>query len=263
MLILSKENSMIFKFCGLFEAPSQEWIHINRELNEYELMLVVEGTLYIAADSEKFEVPEGQYLLMPPTKHQYGTQPSFCRFYWFHFDYPNLENGLPFPSSGRFTDLNRLIPLILSLQDADRIYHNLDLNSALFRSFLLELLLQQKLPSKEIGSRQSRLCEEIKNYIEWNSFSNIKVSDIANYFGYHEKYISTLFHKQTGIPLKKYLLDIKMKYACRALTTTDISVNQLSINLGFSDSHNFSTAFRRVVGVSPSVYKSGKSSDSQ
>lgn len=255
MLVLSKETSMTFLFCGLFEAPSAEWTHLTRELNEYELMIVTEGTLYIASDKEEYEVSEGHYLLMPPTPYQHGTKSSFCRFYWFHFEHTELENGLVFPLKGCFSDLNRLLPFIRSLQDADRTYHNPDLNNAVFRTLLLALLSEQKQPVGEKKNHSDRLCEEIKNYMEWNYFSNIKISDIADYFGYHEKYVSSLFHKQTGTTLKQYLSDTKMKYACRALSTTDISVNQLSIHLGFSDSHNFSTAFKRIVGLSPSAYR--------
>lgn len=257
MIILPKEGHMTFQFCGLFEAPSAEWLHMSRELKEYELMLVTEGTLYIASEKESFAVSSGEYLLMPPTKRQYGTKPSFCRFYWFHFTHRNPENGISFPLTGNVTNFNRLLPLILSLQDADRTYHDPDLNDAIFRSLLLQLLSEQKLPLEEKKNRCDKLCEKIKNYIEWNYFSNVRVSDIADYFGYHEKYVSSLFHKQTGITLKKYLSDTKMKYACHALSTTDISVYQLSVNLGFSDSHNFSTAFKKTVGVSPSAYRSG------
>lgn len=256
MFILSKETGLSFHFCGLFEAPSPEWLHMSRELNEYELMIVIDGTLYIGSEEESFEVPEGNYLIMSPTRRQYGVKPSFCRFYWFHFAPQNSKNGISIPLTGNFTDLNRLLPFILSLQNADRAYHDPDLNDALFRSLLLALLAEQKLPLIEKKNRCDKLCEEIKNYIEWNYFSNIRVSDIAGYFGYHEKYISSLFHRQTGITLKQYLSDTKMKYACRALSTTDISVNQLSINLGFSDSHNFSTAFKKAVGMSPCAYRS-------
>lgn len=256
MIILPRETHTAFQFCGLFEAPSPEWLHMSRELNEYELMLVLEGTLYIASEQESFEVHEGEYLLMPPTKHQYGTKPSFCRFYWFHFTHRNPESGTLFPLTGNITSFNRLLPLILSLQDADRAYHDPDLNNAIFRSLLTALLSERKLPLEEKKNRSDKLCEEIKNYIEWNYFSNIRISDIAGYFGYHEKYVSSLFHKQTGITLKKFLSDTKMKYACHALSTTDISIYQLSVNLGYSDSHNFSTAFKKTVGVSPSLYRS-------
>lgn len=260
MLILPKESELHFEFCGFFEAPSAEWVHMSRELREYELMIVTEGTLYIASedtpsDIKEYEVPAGNYLLMPATKHQYGTHPSSCKFYWFHFEHRRKESGFPLPYQGSCADMARLLPLIASLQDANRTHHNETLNGALFRALLLELSLQQPTSSTQTKNHYAKLCEDIKNYIEWNYFSNIKVADIAAYFGYHEKYISTLFHKETGCKLKEYIQKSKMKHACQALSQTDISIAQLALNLGFSDAHNFSNAFRKIVGCSPSAYR--------
>lgn len=274
MLILSKETELHFEFCGFFEAPSPDWVHLSRELQEYELMIVTEGTLYISSedaspvrDSAGFTtssakitehvVPAGHYLLMPPTPHQFGSRPSFCKFYWFHFEHQRTESGFSLPLLGICPNTERLLPFISNLQEADRIYHNEALNASLLRALLLELYLQQpsSVSEAEKENRYARLCEDIRNYIEWNYFSNIKVSDIAAYFGYHEKYLSTLFHKQTGTGLKEYMLKVKMKYACQALALTDISITQLALNLSFSDAHNFSNAFRKVTGCSPTAYR--------
>lgn len=259
MLILSKEDSLQYIFSGLFEAPSSEWVHMSRELPEYELMLVMEGTLYIASESEAFEVPAGHYLLMPPTAHQYGTKPGFCKFYWFHFHYPKYETGFSLPLSGVCGDLSRLLPFIHTLWDAEKTYHNPSLNGSLFRSLLFALYLQQPAAHEENKDQRHKLCENIKNYIEWNYFSNIKVAEAASYFGYHEKYISTLFKQETGTGLKEYILKVKMEHACRQLSATDISISRLALNLGFPDAHNFSSAFRKVVGVSPSTYRKSQS----
>lgn len=255
MIILSTEDSLKYIFSGYFESPSPEWIHLTRNLREFELMIVTEGTLYIASADKEFEVPAGQYLLMPPTPYQHGTRPASCKFYWFHFEYLTYESGLPFPLSGICPDIERISPLITMLQEADKTYHNAALNSSILRTLLLSLQCRQPMPSLSDADRIALLCSDIKNYIEWNFFSNSKVSDIAAYFGYHEKYISTLFKKETGNGLKEYILKIKMEHACRALSTTDISINRLALNLGFSDAHNFSTAFRKVTGCSPSAYR--------
>lgn len=256
MLNLSKENELHFEFCGFFEAPSPDWVHLSRELLEYELMIVTEGTLYISSDKTEHVVPAGHYLLMPPTPHQFGSRPSFCKFYWFHFEHHPIDSGFALPLFGVCPNMTRLLPAILALQEADRTHHNETLNGALLRALLLELYLQQPSVSEaEKENRYTRLCEDIKHYIEWNYFSNLKVKDVAAYFGYHEKYISTVFHKETGTGLKEYMLQIKMKYACRTLARTDISVSQLALNLGFTDAHNFSGAFRKVMGCSPSDYR--------
>lgn len=66
-------------------APSPEWIHLNRLMIDYELIMVTEGVLYIGGDQEHYTVQKGEYLLMPPLTNQYGYKASDCSFYWLHF----------------------------------------------------------------------------------------------------------------------------------------------------------------------------------
>jgi AraC-like DNA-binding protein len=45
------------------------------------------------------------------------------------------------------------------------------------------------------------------------------------------------------------------------LRESDATVAQIALRLGFSDSANFSRAFRRAVGVTPSVYRQRAATD--
>ena len=55
-----------YSWCGKFQSPSQEWMHLTRKLIDFELMVVTEGVLYIASDKNKYSVKKGEYLLMKP-----------------------------------------------------------------------------------------------------------------------------------------------------------------------------------------------------
>ncbi len=48
---------------------------------------------------------------------------------------------------------------------------------------------------------------------------------------------------------------VRFERACQLLAGPGASVNHVAPNLGFSDAGNFSRAFRRVVGISPSEYR--------
>lgn len=74
---------------GKFVAPSAEWIHLSRILQDYELIVMTEGVLYLAGDNEQFVVSKGEFLLLPPLTRQYGYKSSDCSFYWLHFHAAN------------------------------------------------------------------------------------------------------------------------------------------------------------------------------
>lgn len=271
-MIFSTCNTIEYHMSGKFIAESENWTHYTRDLTDYELMLVTEGTLYIAGEKEKFTVNKGEYLLMNPVKFQHGFKPSRCSFYWLHFWYSEnetLANTISLPTKAKLSSPDRLIVLLKQLQDSDRRYQNQKLNSFLTAAILTELELQTasvtplsssnnpngSLNSRETPYSQHHLLDSIKDYINWHLHENLKVWDIASYFGYNEKYLTTLFHKITGTALKQYILQTKMERAKIALSDTDQQIAQIAYSLGFDDSHNFSNAFKKVTGLSPSEYK--------
>ena len=54
---------------------------------------------------------------------------------------------------------------------------------------------------------------DIIDYIQTNIYRNIKISEIADAFGYNPKYLSHLFAEIRGIPLKQFILSQKMDAA--------------------------------------------------
>ena len=84
---------------------------------------------------------------------------------------------------------------------------------------------------------------------------SLKVTELARYFGYNDKYLSSLFHEGTGMTLKQFILKSKMDSAMAELTDTNHTVSQIAYNVGFQDAHNFSTAFRKLTGMTPGQYR--------
>ena len=83
-----------YDLCGKFQSPSPEWMHLTRNLVNFELMVVTEGTLFIADERRSYEVHPGEYLLLPPTVHQHGSKKGSCAFYWLHF-IPGIPSAPP------------------------------------------------------------------------------------------------------------------------------------------------------------------------
>ena len=46
-----------------------------------------------------------------------------------------------------------------------------------------------------------------------------------------------------------------MELAKALLTDTNLPVSQIGYDIGFSDNHNFSNAFKKITGQSPSDYR--------
>lgn len=270
-MILRFDTSLefIYHWCGTFTAPNDDWIHITRSRDDYELMVVTDGTLYIADHAQEYTVEKGRYLLMPPTPFQHGTRSGSCNFYWLHFGYHNEQQDhevlpcmpdytpgyLGIPVTGTLSSLERMIILMKQLQDSDRRYKEVSLNRYLCSAILSELGAQSlHSPSKEKQLKE-QLYSDVLDYVSWHVQENLRIPEIAAHFGYNEKYFTTFFKKYAGISLKQHLLQSKMEFAKSSLSETISPISQIAYSLGFSDAHNFSKAFRRITGLSPSEYR--------
>ncbi len=277
---ISVTNPVVYHMCGKFEAPTPEWMHMTRTLMDFELFVVTEGTLYIADHEGKYVINKGESFVMPPTASQHGYKASDCSFYWLHFGLEGniaAENNLePFysivdtenseyiapghcilvPQRGNINATDRITVLMKQLQDCDKRYHEKLLNNYMATSILCEICNQNFL-TKMHGQENSKsqLYNDIVDYISWHICENLRVSDIADYFGYNEKYLSTFFHKMSGMPLKQFILQAKMDHAKLELSDTNRTVSQIAFNIGFSDAHNFSNAFKKITGLTPSEYR--------
>lgn len=264
-----ESNTMLsHNLCGKFQSPTDEWMHLTRNLIDFELMVVTEGTLYIADNKNKYTINKSEYLLMPPNPYQHGYRQGGCSFYWLHFSSPEGfstvssdriaydSNKIYVPLQGALNSCDRVIILMKQLQDSDKRYHNISLNNSITTAIISEIGCQNSLYKRYSKSKKTtQIFNDIADYAHYHSSENITVTEIADYFGYNSKYLSTLFKEQSGMTLKQYILQAKMDTAKAELSDTNHSISQIAYNVGFNDSHNFANAFKKITGFSPSEYR--------
>lgn len=261
MRSFSLTTPLHFIWNGIFSSPGPDWMHISRELHEYELMIVLSGTLYIGDEWGEYEVQEGEYILMAPTKRQYGSKPSLCTFQWFHFVYSPLDSKihLSLPDFGPVRDLSRICTMINQLCYMRQHSYSEQTCSYGFTTMLLELSEQfqgsNSAESGRISLQKEELVRQIRAYIRFNTLATIRITDIAAHFGYHEKYISAVFKSVSGQGLKDYLIAQKMELAKDMLLNSHYTISQIAQTLGFSDVHNFSHGFKKALGISPREFR--------
>lgn len=268
ILHFDASKEFTYHWCGKFTSPSSDWIHLTRGREDYELMVVTDGTLYIADHQQEFVLQKGEYLLMPPTPYQHGTKSSTCSFYWLHFGYHREQQDhqvlstvddtpgyLSFPETGILSSPERITILMKQLQDSDRRYKDPTLNRYLCSAILSEVNAQSRHRTSKDKQLKEQLYSDILDYISWHAQENLRISEIAAYFGYNEKYLTTFFKKYAGITLKQHLLQTKMEFAKSSLSETTQPISQIAYSLGFSDAHNFSNAFHKITGLSPSEFR--------
>jgi len=95
----------------------------------------------------------------------------------------------------------------------------------------------------------------IQRYIDGHLYEDLSLDSLASRFGYAKMYLIRLFRDEIGTTPMQYVLRRRMESACSLLTGTVMSVGEIAALLHYSSAQHFAAAFRRFMGVTPSVYR--------
>lgn len=109
---------------------------------------------------------------------------------------------------------------------------------------------ETKRMNRSISAEAYRIIQYIGENVE-----NIgSVKEIAVKLGYNYTYLSHFFTRATGTTLQKYISQKKIERARQMLKYEGYSATETAERLHYESVQSFSKAFRRVVGVPPTVY---------
>ena len=97
--------------------------------------------------------------------------------------------------------------------------------------------------------------EDVLRYIKRNHTQKIALEDVCKHFGYSRSYISHVFKKRVGQSFREYLTELRIEDAKSLLKHSNLSVTEIALSVGFSDSTYFSNIFKTKIGISPSGYR--------
>lgn len=83
----------------------------------------------------------------------------------------------------------------------------------------------------------------------------ITINDVVLASGYERTYFSDFFHKKTGQSLRNHLLSLRITQACRLLSETQLKIEHIATEVGYSEYRSFSRSFKKMIGVTPMHYR--------
>ena len=93
------------------------------------------------------------------------------------------------------------------------------------------------------------------DYIEMNLDKKIVAADLAVQIGYTEYYLTHKFKEETGLSVTNYTKFAKIERAKVLLKGTELSVREISEQLGFFSRNYFSRVFQEVTGKTPMEFR--------
>ncbi|OKI62375.1 hypothetical protein A6A27_05160 [Micromonospora sp. CB01531] len=88
-----------------------------------------------------------------------------------------------------------------------------------------------------------------------NPSEELTVQEMARIARFSKFHFTRVFQRVTGISPGRFLSAIRLQEAKRLLTTTNLTVADISIRVGYNSVGTFSTRFTKSVGLSPTTYR--------
>ena len=92
-------------------------------------------------------------------------------------------------------------------------------------------------------------------YIRKNYKKDISLEDIAEYAQISSHYICSLFKKEIGMNVSKYVMEYRISKAKTLLMTTNMKSYEVAVESGFANESYFSRSFKKMTGFSPSDFR--------
>lgn len=98
----------------------------------------------------------------------------------------------------------------------------------------------------------------IKNaskYVHMHLSEPIRLNDVANFVNLSPNYFSSLFKREMSISFADYVNQTRIKESQYLLETTDYSILDIAISVGYNNQNYFTTIFRKFTGITPKQYR--------
>lgn len=128
----------------------------------------------------------------------------------------------------------------------------------LFEEALTELLSLTADPRTDGNeTRRGYIISRTREYVaEHYNDPDISLLSVAAYANMSPAHFSTVFSQSTGKSFINYLTEVRIGKAKELLSSTDLKLSAIALEIGYNEPNYFSHVFRKLEGMTPKEYRS-------
>ena len=250
----------------LFSETPCAWPLVRHKHDYWQIFCFTCGTGTFRLDNTDIPINPDLFVLVPPdTYHEISAEHTLLSYYEIKFQIRDdalrrIVSGrkrYSYPQATFAKNMIKYLAVVLS-RNSDYRDENLD---CLLTSLLLSVDIDSygSLPFMsayiEVSS-YSKLTRNILEQIETSYTEQFSLSELAKRLGFSSQYMCTVFKRDTGITIIDYLNHIRILRACSTFYYSNAPVGIVAYNMGYSTTLHFTRVFKRLVGCTPSQFRS-------
>lgn len=105
------------------------------------------------------------------------------------------------------------------------------------------------------GGLTALQLRRIKEFVDVNISAGIGISELASLVGLSQFHFIRSFKHSVGLSPYQYVLSERISVAKELLSKRDLSIADVALAAGFSDASQLNRVFRKLIGVTPTIYR--------
>ena len=238
-----------------------------RMLDEYQLVYCSKDSgLFRTETAGEMHVKAGDVMMLfPQERHTYHPDAETgWKEYWIGFRGPNIEMRV---KNGFFSTQHPLFHLPIAMNNDIIHLFNLGIKAAQHMekgyqqllggcvNMLLGYISSYDNTSSQAEKETAEDIHQALLFIHNNYQNDIRSEDVAQAIGWGYSRFRKVFLQQTGMTPYQYIQETRIKQSKFLIMNTTKALKEIAYEVGFNNPDYFSTAFRRITGLSPMEFR--------
>lgn len=248
----------------------------------FQIVYIISGTGKLNLNENCVEYGAGKlYLISPQDKHHFNIEQTsefllirfthaFVKEYrWKTIDHvesllhhaTHLTGCIMKSESDRFLVKRIIESIIHTIQNKDQYNEDLIFH---FVSNLIVIAARNivRIKPAQLTANADNKIQEIISYIQShiNDPEKLRAPAIGKAFGIAETYLGSYFKQQTGETLQHYISNYKLRLIEHRLRFSDMRINEIAVEFGFTDDSHLNKFFKKYRGISLTEYRKANTS---
>lgn len=252
-----KDKEMFFyiPMCGRYYCTDK---YYKRRIS-YPLQLIMhimKGTMHCEYRGKAFDAIAGDVVLMDCTEpHYYGGEDGLV-FQYVHYEGSNAREITrylidQYGAHIRRTGDTRVAKCIADILD---FYNNGGVGTPFYTSLQVYNLLHTVSEINRNATDSDEVIAAIK-YINENFRDPISLDELSEYVHLSKFYFAHKFKEVTGQSPTEYIIRTRINQAKSLLVQTNMSIDDIAYEVGYSSGNSFSNVFTAKEGCSPRAFR--------
>lgn len=231
-----------------------EWHSDDNHWIGFHLWYVYNNKVKIGVEDSTYILTPGDSFIFDLAKNHHCThnpeKPVEMYSLYFHCD--KMETLSHMLDTGQIWRSNHLPTFELNCKLFEEIIknNNNEYAASIFAAPLFYQLFTYKAKPLSQNEKLTQICMEIEREPQ----KKYSLDQLAQQAGYSKNQFIRLFKQFTGKTPYEYILDIRINKAKNLLLTSNASITETALALGYNDLNHFSSQFYKKTGMYPSNY---------